>query len=146
MVNTIKFLKEKKLTVILLLLVSSVLFVAWFILETRSITYINNQVFLALSLIPFSVALVSFLKIFKIKKDPKLMVLETDERIVAERNEANAKTLKILQVILLLAYLSYTVSNPEDIFKTLGWWVTLCILLLSLFMPLVFRHISRKNY
>ena len=92
-----KIVKETKLTISVSLLVSMALFVTWFIFEIREISFINNKALLALSLIPFSAALASFLKLMKIKKDPKVLVSETDERLVAEKNEADAKALKLLQ-------------------------------------------------
>ncbi len=139
-----KIVKETKLTISVSLLVSMVLFVTWFIFEIREISFINNKALLALSLIPFSAALASFLKLMKIKKDPKVLVSETDERLVAEKNEADAKALKLLQGVLFLSYLGYTFILPEDIFNSIGWWMTLGILLLSLFTPLMFRHITKE--
>lgn len=140
-----KLMKETKLTISVLLLVSIALIVIWFIFETRDISFTDNKAFLALSLIPFSAALASFLKLMKIKRDSKVLVSETDERLVAEKYEADAKTLKLLQGVLFLSYLGYTFIIPEDTFKSVGWWIVLCILLLSLFTPLIFRHIAKKH-
>jgi uncharacterized membrane protein len=79
------------------------------------------------------------------KKNPKMIVAETDERLVAENNEADAKTLKVLQGVLFLSYLGYSFMIPEDIFKSVGWWITLASLLFSLFTPLVFRHLTKET-
>lgn len=141
--NAEKIVKETKWTILVSLLVSMALLVTWFIFEISDIPFTNKSL-LALSLISSSTALASFLKLLKIKKDPNVMVSETDERLVAEKNEADSKALKLLQGVLFLSYLGYTFIIPEDIFKSTGWWITLGILLLSLFAPLMFRHITKE--
>ncbi|MCA1060087.1 hypothetical protein LCL96_14205 [Rossellomorea aquimaris] len=139
-----KIVKEIKWTIFVSLLVSMALLVTWFIFEISDIPFANKSL-LALSLIPFSAALASFLKLLKIKKDLNVLVSETDERVVAEKNEADAKALKLLQGVLFLSYLGYSFIIPEDIFESIGWWITLGILLLSLFAPLMFRHITKET-
>ncbi|QHE53997.1 hypothetical protein [Pontibacillus sp. HMF3514] len=143
--STEKFVKETKWTIFVYLFVSIAFFVTWVIFLTIDISLTNNKAFLALSLIPFSAALASFLKLLKIKNDPKVVVSETDERLVAQRNEADAKTLKVLQGILFLTYLGYTFIVPEDVFKSFGWWVALFVFLFSLFAPPMFRHIIKET-
>lgn len=143
--NAKKLVKETKLTIGVSLFVSLALFFTWVIFETMDISFTNNKAFLALSLIPFSAALASFLKLMKIIKNPKMIVSETDERLVAEKNEADAKTLKVLQGVLFLSYLGYTFIIPEEIFKSIGWWITLSVLLFSLFAPFLFRHIMKET-
>ncbi|WP_456274798.1 hypothetical protein [Bacillus sp. AK031] len=140
-----KVVKETKLVISVSLLAGIALFVTWFTFEITETYFTNNKALLGLSLIPFSAALASSLKLIKIKKNPQLIVAETDERLVAEKNEADAKTLKVLQGVLFLSYLGYSFILPEDIFKSLGWWITLCVLLLSLFTPLVFRHVMKET-
>ncbi|WLR47411.1 hypothetical protein LC065_18135 [Halobacillus litoralis] len=139
-----KLVKETKWTIGVSLFVSLALFVTWVILQTTAASFTDNKAFLALSLIPFSAALASFLKLTKIKKNPKMIVSETDERLVAEKNEADAKTLKVLQGILFLSYLGYTFIIPEDTFSSIGWWITLGVLLFSLFAPFIFRHMMKE--
>ncbi len=140
-----KLVKETKLTIGVSLFVSLVLIVTWVIFESSDISFTNNKAFLALSLIPFSAALAAFLKLMKITNNPKMIISETDERLVAEKNEADAKTLKVLQGVLFLSYLGYTFIIPEDTFKSVGWWITLCVLLLSLFAPHIFRHMLKET-
>ncbi|MBN9654173.1 hypothetical protein J0K78_07845 [Halobacillus sp. GSS1] len=140
-----KLVKETKLTIGISLFVSLALFITWFIFETTAISFTNSKAFLALSLIPFSAALASFLKLMKIKRNPKIIISETDERLVAEKNQADAKTLKVLQGVLFLSYLGYTFIIPEDTFKSIGWWVTLSVLLFSLLAPIIFRHIMKET-
>ncbi|MCA0173811.1 hypothetical protein [Bacillus sp. RAR_GA_16] len=117
-----KLVKETKLMIWVTLFVSLVLFATWVALETTGTFFINNKAFLALSLIPFSAALASSLKLMKIRKHPQWMVSEIDERLVAEKDEAEAKTLKSLQGLLFLSYLGYTFVSPEEIFQSIGWW------------------------
>ncbi|MEL3971129.1 hypothetical protein AAEO50_02465 [Rossellomorea oryzaecorticis] len=140
-----KVVKETKITIGVLMLVSLVLLVAWFIIDIKEVPFTNNKALLALSLIPLSAALASFLKLMKIKKNPNVILSETDERLVAEKNEADAKALKLLQGVLFLSYLGYTFIIPDDTFNSIGWWITLIVLLLSLFAPLVFRHITKET-
>ncbi|MFZ0369055.1 MAG: hypothetical protein WAM07_05615 [Halobacillus sp.] len=140
-----KLVKETKLTIGVSLFVSLALFVTWVIFESSDISFTNNKAFLALSLIPFSAALAAFLKLMKITNNPKMIISETDERLVSEKNEADAKTLKVLQGVLFLSYLGYTFIIPEDTFKSVGWWITLCVLLLSLFAPHIFRHMLKDT-
>ena len=140
-----KFVKETKLTIWVTLFVSLALFLTWVVLKTSDTVFINNRAFLALSLIPFSVALTGFLKLMKIRKNPQLIVSETDERLVAEKHEAEAKTLKVLQGILFISYLGYTFFSPEEIFQSIGWWITLSVLLFSLFAPFMFRHMIKES-
>ena len=140
-----KLVKETKLTIGVSLFVSFALFVTWVIFESSDISFTNNKAFLALSLIPFSAALAAFLKLMKITNNPKMIISETDERLVSEKNEADAKTLKVLQGVLFLSYLGYTFIIPEDTFKSVGWWITLCVLLLSLFAPHIFRHMLKDT-
>ncbi|WP_226578004.1 hypothetical protein [Halobacillus litoralis] len=139
-----KLVKETKWTIGVSLVVSAALFITWIIFETNDLPFSENKAFLALSLIPLSAALASFLKLMKIKKNPEMIVHETDERLVAEKNEADAKTLKILQGLLFLSYLGYTFIIPEDTFRSIGWWITLSVLLFSLFAPILFRHIMKE--
>ncbi|WP_064091303.1 hypothetical protein [Rossellomorea aquimaris] len=141
-----KIIKETKLTISVSLLISIFLLVTWAVFETMDISFTDNKAFLALSLIPFSTAIAFFIKLMKIKKDPKVIVSETDERLVAEKNEADAKTLKVLQGLLFLIYLGYTFMFPEEVFKSIGWWIALIILFFSIFAPFMFRHIVKENW
>ncbi|WP_160909408.1 hypothetical protein [Pontibacillus yanchengensis] len=88
-----------------------------------------------------------YLKLVKLKKEPKGFVAEIDERLVSQKNEADAKTLKLLQGGLFLLYLAYTFILPEEVFKSIGWRGTLSTLLFALFAQAFFRYItSRSNH
>jgi hypothetical protein len=71
----------------------------------------------------------------RIKKSPnkmkEILVNESDERLVALKNEADAKAFRIVQSALFLAYMGYTLMVPEDIFESVGWWILLVLLFIS---------------
>lgn len=69
-----------------------------------------------------------------------IIIKENDERLVALNNEADAKTFKILKGALFLTYCGYTFMVPEDVFKSVGWWILLIILLGSLFLQGMLRN------
>ncbi|MCA0970683.1 hypothetical protein LCM20_08795 [Halobacillus litoralis] len=140
-----KLVKETKLIIGVSLFASLALLITWTTVELMNTSFGNDKALLALSIIPLSAALASYLKLIKINKDPQKMVAETDERLVAEKNEADAKALKLLQGILFLTYMGYTFIFPEETFQSLGWWVTLGILLLSLFAPVMIRHMLKES-
>ena len=60
-----------------------------------------------------------------------IIINESDERLVALRNEADAKAFKALQGALFLTYMGYTLMVPEDIFESVGWWIILVLLFIS---------------
>lgn len=96
---------------------------------------INGKSLIALSLLPFAVATVYLTKLLRIKNSTQTMrstlIKEHDERIVAQKNEVDAKTLKIVQGALFISYMSYSAIVPEHIFESVGWWIVLIILMLS---------------
>ena len=107
-----------------------VLLAAGIIFSLMGIYFIqNNKAFIGLSFIPLSVAFVYYIKLSRIKKSPQKMrniiINENDERLVALRNEADAKAFKALQGALFLTYMGYTLMVPEDIFESVGWWIIL---------------------
>jgi len=61
----------------------------------------------------------------------KIIIQESDERLVALKNEADAKALKIIQGSIFLAYMGYTLMVPEDIFESVGWWILLVLTLIA---------------
>jgi len=104
----------------------------------------NNKALIGLSVIPLSMAFVYFIKLTRIKKSSQKMrsiiIKENDERLVALNNEADAKTFKILQGALFLTYCGYTFMVPENVFKSVGWWILIIILLGSFFLQGMFRN------
>lgn len=144
--NTEKIVKESKVIMLLTLSIGIVLLVVGIIFEFMEINLIpNNKAITGLSFIPLSVAFVYYVKLSRIKKSPQkmrnILINENDERLVALKNEADAKAFKILQGILLLTYMGYTLMVPEDIFESVGWW----IILISLFISFISQGILFKK-
>lgn len=134
--ETTKSVKEAKAIIIIGLIIGILLLGAGIIFHILHIDYFpNNKALIGLSLIPFSVALVYYLKLSLIKKYPQRMkeiiVNESDERIVHLKNETDAKSLKILQATIFLVYMGYTFMVPADIFVSVGWWLLLVIFMAS---------------
>ncbi len=134
--NVDKIIKETKVIIITTLLVGMVLLVTGISFDLLDIHIIdNNRAIVGSSFLPLSVAFVYYLKLRQIKKSPqkmrKFLVNESDERIVALKNEVDAKALKITQAALILAYMMYTLMVPKDIFESPGWWILLLILFVS---------------
>lgn len=128
--NTKKIEKEAKVIIIATLTIGIILLgtgVVFSLLGYRILP--NNKALIGLSFIPLSVALMYFLKLTKIRRSPEKMrsiiISENDERIAALKNDADAKTLKIIKGLLFMSYMGYTLMVPEDIFETVGWWILL---------------------
>lgn len=109
----------------------------------------NNKAIIGLSFIPLSVAFTYYSKISRIKKHPdemKIVIIsEGDERLVALRNEADAKALKILQGALFLTYMGYTLMIPEDIFESAGWWLIMILLFFSFLSRVIMSTIVMRK-
>lgn len=143
--NGEKSIKEAKMMMIVSLIVGIVLLTFGLVSRQLDITFISdNKALLALSLLPLSMAFVSFLKLSRIKRSPQkmrsILIKENDERLVAINNEADAKTFKLLQGTLFLAYFGYTFIFPQEVFASAGWWVLLLLLLGSMLVQGIFRH------
>lgn len=95
----------------------------------------NNRALIGLSFIPFSVAGVYLWKYYTLKNHPEkiknIIVSESDERLVQVKNEADAKSFRLTQALIFLAYMGYTFAVPEDIFEAPGWWLLLLLLMFS---------------
>lgn len=145
-----KTVKETKMVMIVSLIVGVVLLTFGIVSRPLDIALISdNNALLALSLLPLSLAFVSFLKLSRIKKSPQRMrsiiIKESDERLVALNNEADAKTFKILQGVLFLAYFGYTFIFPQEVFESVGWWILIILLLSSMLLQGIFRHLICKS-
>ncbi|OMF36681.1 hypothetical protein BK133_08520 [Paenibacillus sp. FSL H8-0548] len=145
-----KIVKEAKVTMSVSLIVGLVLLLVGLVFRQLDITLIsNNKALIALSLLPLSLAFVSFLKLLRIKKSPQKMrsiiIKESDERLVTLNNEADAKTFKLLQGVLFLTYFGYTFIFPHEIFESAGWWILLILLLGSMILQGIYRHLLCEN-
>ncbi len=111
----------------------------------------NNKSIIALSFIPLAMAFSKYISIYFIKKHPDKMNLaiisENDERLVKERNEAEAKSNKVFRWLIYLVFLGYTFMVPNDAFEAAGWWVVLAIFLMAYLIPCIFlKRIQNKDY
>ena len=136
MMNTEKIIRESKVILSVTLTTGLILLAAGIIFTVFDVRLIeNNRALIGLSFIPLSAALVYYLKLTQIQKSPQKMkgiiVSENDERLIAVKNEANAKAFRITQAVLFLAYMGYTLMVPEDIFEAVGWWLLLILLFVS---------------
>jgi len=134
--NTEKIVKEAKLIMLICLIIGIVLLGAGIVFSFIDVSFITNpRAIVGLSFIPLSVAFVYYLKLAKIRNNPermkKIIIQESDERLVALKNEADAKALKIIQGSIFLAYMGYTLMVPEDIFESVGWWILLVLTLIA---------------
>ena len=149
--NTEKIIKETKVIMIVTLVIGLVLLVTGICFDVLDIHIIkNNRAIVGLSFIPLSVAFVYYLKLTRIKKSPQkmreILVNENDERLVALKNEVDAKAFRIIQGALFLAYMGYTLMVPEDIFESVGWWLLLVLLFVSFISQgVIHTKVSRKD-
>jgi hypothetical protein len=100
----------------------------------------------AISFIPFVLAITSFFKMRRIQKNPYIYAEEFDERLVADRNRADALSLRIIRYILSLAFMAYTFAYPEQIFESLNWWFVLVISMLTVLLPVIIMGNVNKHY
>lgn len=149
--NTEKIIKETKVIMIVTLAIGLVLLVTGISFDLLDIRIIkNNRAIVGLSFIPLCVSCVYCLKLKRIKKSPhkmrEILVNENDERLVALKNEADAKAFRIIQSALFLTYMGYTLIVPEDIFESVGWWILLVLLFVSFISQgVIHTRVLRKD-
>ena len=134
--NTQKIVKEAKIIMTIGIIFGAVLLGLGIVFSIMDVSFISNKrALIGLSLLPFSVAFVYYLKLTGIKKTPEKMkniiINENDERLVALKNEADAKAFKIVQAAIFLSYMGYTLMVPEDIFESVGWWLLIILLFIT---------------
>jgi len=144
--NTEKVIKEYKMIMIVTLIVGLVLLAVGIIFTLLNLRLVpNNKAIVGLSFIPLGVALAYLIKLTVIKKSPLKMrdtiINENDERLISMKNEADAKSFKIIQGALFMAYMGYTLMVPEDIFESLGWWLLLVLLFVSFISQVIMSKI-----
>ncbi|MGI6766272.1 MAG: hypothetical protein ACOX4R_03520 [Lentihominibacter sp.] len=148
--NTEKIIKETKVIIIVALVIGLVLLAVGISFDLLDIHIIDNKAIAGLSFIPLGVAIVYCVKLTQIKKSPQkmreILVNENDERLVALKNEVDAKAFRITQAALFLAYMAYTLIVPGDVFESLGWWLLLVLLFVSFISQgVIHMKVSRKN-
>jgi len=149
--NTEKIVKETKTIMLSTLLIGITLLELGILFGWMGITLIPNRALIGLSFIPLTVALMYYIKLVSIRKSPEKMrptiIDESDERLVALKNEANARAFKILQGALFLSYMGYTLMVPADIFESVGWWILMSLLMLSFFSQgLLLKNALSKDH
>ena len=90
---------------------------------------------IALSLLPFAIAITSALRLVRLRTRPETMkaiiIDSNDERLRQLRNEADATAFHIVESALFLGYMAYTLLFPEDVFETFAWWLMLALLFIA---------------
>lgn len=148
--NTEKIVKTAKIMMIVSIGVGILLLILGIVFSLTDASFItNNRALVGLSLIPFSLALVYYIKLSRIKKSPQSMkniiINESDERLVSLKNEADAKSFRIVQATIVLFYMAYTLIVPEDIFESIGWWILLVLLFITFLSQGILSYRVLKN-
>lgn len=148
--NTNKIIKEAVVISVAGAVVGAILLAIGVVLKLREVSVIeNDRAFIGLSFIPFTIAAVYLGKIFMIKKYPQKMksaiLKETDERLTAMRNEADAVAYKITQAVIGLMYFGYTIMVPQDVFESSGWWLLLAAYFVTFFSKDIVRAVVMRK-
>ena len=148
--NTEKIVKEARAIMIICIAIGLVLLIAGVVFSIIDVNLISNKkALIGLSFIPLSVAFVYYSKLSKIKKAPhkmkNIIINESDERLVALKNEADAKSFKLIQGSIFLSYMAYTLMVPEDIFESIGWWILLALLFITFISQTVLTITTLRN-
>lgn len=148
--NTERIIKEAKIIMSIGIMIGAVLLGIGIVFSIMDVSFISNKkAIIGLSFIPFSVAFISYLKLTGIKKAPQKMkniiINDNDERLVALKNEADAKALKIIQGAIFLSYMGYTLMVPEDIFESVGWWILMGLLFIAFISQGILTAKAMKN-
>jgi len=148
--NTEKIVKEARIIMIIGLIVGAVLLGLGIAFSVMDVSFISNKkALIGLSFMPFAVAVIYYLKLSGIKKTPQKMkniiISENDERLVALKNEADAKAFKIVQATIFLSYMGYTLMVPEDIFESVGWWILMGLLFITFMSQGLLAARAMKN-
>jgi hypothetical protein len=134
---TEKITREARIIMLICLVVGGVLLGAGIILDISNLSiFSNTKGLVGLSFVPLSLALVYYLKLRGITRYPQRMkdviISESDERLVALKNEADAKAFKIIQAAIFLFFMGHTLLFPDDIFESVGWWMIATLLFVAL--------------
>ncbi len=146
--KTSKIVKEAMTIFVATFVLGVALLATSIALSWLEIDILNNKAIGALSLVPFSVSFIYLGKVAGIKRFPQIMrsqiIQETDERLVATKNEVDAKALKITQAAMVFGYMGYTLMIPQDTFEAVGWWLILIMTLIS-FLAQAIIGVSKKK-
>jgi len=146
--NSLSFVRQTKQRIIANLIAGILLLATGSIMTILQIVLVNNKAIIGLSFIPLAIAFSGWLNLIFLRKYPKdmrsLIVSQNDERLVNERNAAEAKAFQIFRWLLNLVFIGYTLIVPADIFETVGWWTVLFFWAISHFLPVFFLQISSR--
>lgn len=148
--DTQKIVRESRMVMIAALVIGLALLGTGVVMGLMDWQSSNGKALVGLSFVPLAVAGVYYIKIRKITRSPQQMrssiINENDERLVAQRNEADAKAFKIVQAALFLTYMGYTLMVPEDIFVAVGWWILLGLLFTAFIAQgILMQRVMSKN-
>jgi hypothetical protein len=108
------------------------------------------KVFFGLTIVAVATAIGPFINYYLLKKNTKemesLIVAETDERSIAVRNEAYAKTFSILKWVIIYITLAYTFMFPKEAFVSFAWWSIFIIFLTAMIMSVGIYIFVNKKY
>jgi predicted membrane chloride channel (bestrophin family) len=149
--NTEKLVSQTKFNIIVSIITGVLLLLTGIIFSMFDLVPVKmTKAITGLSFIPFGFAFANFINLLRIKKSPQKMrtviVSHNDERLVAIRNEADARAFRILQWLLFMVYMGYTLMVPNDIFEAVGWWIILIILFVSYILQgILYKVVSGNN-
>ncbi len=148
--NVNKIVKEARVIMIVGLVIGFLLLGLGIVFNILDVGFIENKrALIGLSFIPFSIAIIYFIKLSGIRKTPdkmkNIIITENDERLVALKNEADAVAFKIVQGAIFLSYMGYTLLVPEDIFESVGWWILMGLLFIAFMSQGILAARAMKN-
>lgn len=148
--NTEKIVSQTKFNIVTGMITGVLLITTGIIFSMFDLVPVKmTKAIIGLSFIPFGFAFANFVNLLRIKKSPQKMrtviIAHNDERLVAIRNEADARAFRILQWLLFMVYMGYTLMVPNDIFEAVGWWIILIILFVSYILQVVIYKLVSGN-
>ncbi len=146
-----KFIKNQKTILIYNLIFGLILLAAGIIFSLNNVKILpDNKAIIALSLMPFGVALSAIINLALGRKKPhsieKVLIRNNDERIRKIKHKAEAKTLQILSWALSIVFFGYTLSYPSHAFTNPIWWSVFAFMLAPDLLSVMFEiFYSRKE-
>lgn len=145
-----KIVKNSRIIIIFGIIVGVLLLgtgIVFSIIDSKLIS--NNKAIIGLSFLPLALAFIYYLKLSIIKTTPEkinnIIISESDERLVALKNEADSKAFFITKGAIFFAFLAYTFLVPEDIFESIGWWILMGLLFISFISQGIFAVKSMRD-
>ena len=148
---TDKIIKREKYELIINIILGVVLLTIGIVFRVMNVHFTeNNKAIIGVSFIPFAIAINKLTNIHNIKKHPKSMstviVAENDERLIMQRNEAEAISNRIFRWVIYLVFIGYSLMLPSEAFEATGWRAVLLLFLLSYILPCFFYYKTNAKY